>query len=58
MEIKKLGVVGAGQMGAGIAQVAATSGLDVMVTDISQQSLDKGKVLSKKVWDVWLKKKR
>lgn len=42
MELQKIGIVGAGQMGAGIAQVAATSGLDVVVTDVSQASLDKG----------------
>ncbi|MDA8141636.1 MAG: 3-hydroxybutyryl-CoA dehydrogenase [Desulfobacteraceae bacterium] len=37
MEIKKFGVVGAGQMGNGIAQVAAMSGLDVVMNDISEQ---------------------
>ena len=35
------GVVGAGQMGAGIAQVAATSGLSVCLVDSSQQSIDR-----------------
>ncbi|MCJ7775335.1 MAG: 3-hydroxyacyl-CoA dehydrogenase NAD-binding domain-containing protein, partial [Desulfobulbaceae bacterium] len=34
MEIKTLGVVGAGQMGSGIVQVAATSGLSVVMNDI------------------------
>ena len=58
MEIKKLGVVGAGQMGAGIAQVAATSGLDVMVTDISQQSLDKGKATIEKSLGRLVKKEK
>lgn len=38
-----LGVVGAGQMGAGIAQVAAVSGLQVVLADLSQQALDKGR---------------
>ncbi len=33
MEVKKLGVLGAGQMGQGIAQVAAQSGLDVIIVD-------------------------
>ena len=33
MEVKKLGVVGAGQMGQGIAQVAAQAGIDVIVVD-------------------------
>ena len=42
MKISKIGIVGAGQMGAGIAQVAATSGLSVVVTDVAQASLDKG----------------
>jgi 3-hydroxybutyryl-CoA dehydrogenase len=37
-----LGVVGAGQMGSGIAQVGASIGLKVMMFDISQQALDKG----------------
>lgn len=38
-----LGVVGAGQMGAGIAQIAAVSGLQVVLADLSQQALDKGR---------------
>ncbi len=37
--IERLGVVGAGQMGAGIAQVAATSGFDVLLTDIDEKVL-------------------
>src|SRR5690606_5425586 len=41
-EIKKIGVVGAGQMGRGIAQVAAMSSYDVVVYDISKEGLDKG----------------
>lgn len=39
---QKIGVVGAGQMGNGITQVAAASGLQVVMTDVSQMSLDKG----------------
>ncbi len=42
MEIKKFGVVGAGQMGNGIAQVAAASGLSVLMSDISEQFLARG----------------
>jgi 3-hydroxybutyryl-CoA dehydrogenase len=37
MEIKTFGVIGSGQMGAGIAQVAAASGLNVIMNDISDQ---------------------
>ena len=42
MEIKTLGVVGAGQMGAGIAQVASASGLSVVMSDIKDAFLEKG----------------
>ena len=38
-----LGVVGAGQMGAGIAQVAALAGLEVTVADLRQSALDRCK---------------
>ncbi|MFN3937126.1 MAG: 3-hydroxybutyryl-CoA dehydrogenase [Gemmobacter sp.] len=40
MEIRTVGVVGAGQMGNGIAHVFALAGYDVILTDISQQALD------------------
>ena len=40
-EIQTVGVVGAGQMGNGIAHVFALAGYDVLMTDISQTSLDK-----------------
>ncbi|MGO4914254.1 3-hydroxybutyryl-CoA dehydrogenase [Pseudogemmobacter sp. W21_MBD1_M6] len=40
MEIKSVGIVGAGQMGNGIAHVFALAGFDVLMTDISQDSLD------------------
>jgi len=42
MEIKTLGVVGAGQMGSGIAQVASASGLQVIMSDIKQGFVDRG----------------
>jgi 3-hydroxybutyryl-CoA dehydrogenase len=38
----KFGVIGAGQMGAGIAQVAAVAGFDVVLRDVEQRFLDKG----------------
>ena len=41
MEIKLVGVVGAGQMGNGIAHVFALAGYDVLMTDISEDSLAK-----------------
>ena len=41
-DIKTIGVIGAGQMGAGIAHVAAMSGYLVILTDISEEALAKG----------------
>jgi 3-hydroxybutyryl-CoA dehydrogenase len=41
-DVNKLAVVGAGQMGAGIAQVAAQSGLEVVLIDVSREFVDKG----------------
>jgi 3-hydroxybutyryl-CoA dehydrogenase len=40
--IKTVGVIGAGQMGSGIAHVCALSGYDVLLNDISQAQIDKG----------------
>lgn len=42
MDIKKVGIVGAGQMGSGIAQTAAASGLDVVMIDINEDVAKKG----------------
>jgi 3-hydroxybutyryl-CoA dehydrogenase len=42
MEIRTFGVVGAGQMGNGIAQVAAMSGLNVIMNDIAKEFVEKG----------------
>jgi 3-hydroxybutyryl-CoA dehydrogenase len=48
MEIKTVGVVGAGQMGSGIAQVAAMSGLAVIISDITEDLVQRGlKTISK-----------
>ena len=53
-EVKTFGVIGAGQMGNGIAQVAAMSGLDVVMNDISTEFVERGlatitKILSRSV---------
>lgn len=42
MSIKKVMVIGAGQMGSGIAQVCAQSGYDVMLNDMNEEALNKG----------------
>jgi len=41
MDIRSVGIVGAGQMGNGIAHVFALAGYDVLLNDIAQDSLDK-----------------
>jgi 3-hydroxyacyl-CoA dehydrogenase/enoyl-CoA hydratase/3-hydroxybutyryl-CoA epimerase len=43
VRIKKVGILGAGFMGAGIASVSAQAGLEVMLIDRDQESADKGK---------------
>ena len=42
MIIKRIGVIGAGQMGSGIAHVCALEGYDVRLADVDQARLDKG----------------
>jgi 3-hydroxybutyryl-CoA dehydrogenase len=42
MSVKKLLVAGAGQMGAGIAQVSAAAGLDVVMVDVADEFIAKG----------------
>ncbi len=43
MQISKVGVIGAGTMGNGIAQVFAASQLQVIMRDVSEQALDRGR---------------
>src|SRR5438105_8088108 len=42
MAIQRVGVVGFGQMGSGIAQICAQAGLDVLVREPDQSLVDKG----------------
>ena len=42
MEVRTFGVIGSGQMGNGIAQVAAMSGLNVIMNDINEEFVNKG----------------
>ena len=41
--VKKVGVLGAGMMGAGIAYVSAKAGIEVVLIDQTQEAADKGK---------------
>ncbi len=47
--IKKVGVLGAGFMGAGVAYVSALAGIDVVLIDRDQETADKGKAHSQKL---------
>ncbi len=51
MTVKKMGVLGAGTMGAGIAQIGAQGGLQVILIDIEQAFVDKGLKGIIKNWD-------
>jgi len=56
MEIKTFGVIGAGQMGNGIAQVAAMSGLDVVMNDIKDEFVQRGITTITKFFDRGIEK--
>jgi 3-hydroxyacyl-CoA dehydrogenase/enoyl-CoA hydratase/3-hydroxybutyryl-CoA epimerase len=53
---KKIGVLGAGMMGAGIAYVSARNGMDVVLKDISMENAEKGKAYSEGLLDKALKR--
>ncbi len=50
-KVKKLGILGAGMMGAGIAYVSAQAGIEVVLIDTAQEAADKGKAYSEKLLD-------
>ena len=54
----KIGILGAGSMGAGIAQVAAQSGHKVLLCDTKQEQLDKAKAKLSKIMDRLVEKGR
>jgi 3-hydroxybutyryl-CoA dehydrogenase len=58
MGINTLGVVGAGQMGSGIVQVAATSGLSVVMNDIKDEFVEGGFSTIEKSLDRMIKKEK
>ncbi|MFI0396182.1 3-hydroxyacyl-CoA dehydrogenase NAD-binding domain-containing protein [Paracoccus jiaweipingae] len=49
--VKKVGILGAGMMGAGIAYVSANAGIEVVLIDARQESADKGKAYSEGILD-------
>lgn len=56
-EVKKLGVLGAGTMGGGIAYVAADKGIDVRVKDLSFEANSKALKHARDLWNKLMKKK-
>ena len=57
-DVKKIGILGAGLMGAGIAFVTAKAGIEVILIDTDQEAAEKGKEYSTKILDKQLTKKR
>ncbi|RYH07922.1 3-hydroxyacyl-CoA dehydrogenase NAD-binding domain-containing protein [Tropicimonas sp. IMCC6043] len=55
-KVSKLGVIGAGMMGAGIALVSARAGIDVVLLDQSQEAADRGKAHSAAYADTGIKR--
>lgn len=56
--VKKLGVLGAGMMGAGIAYVAANAGIEVVLIDASQEAAERGKAYSTGILDKGIQRRK
>ena len=56
MEIRKVGVVGCGLMGSGIAQTSVQAGYETIVSEVNQQLLDKGLARMYRAWDALVSK--
>ncbi|MBN8633058.1 MAG: enoyl-CoA hydratase/isomerase family protein [Rhodobacterales bacterium] len=54
--VKRLGVIGAGMMGAGIAYVSAQAGIEVVLIDSTQEAADRGKAHSEGLLDKGMKR--
>ncbi|WP_299775050.1 3-hydroxyacyl-CoA dehydrogenase NAD-binding domain-containing protein [uncultured Pseudoteredinibacter sp.] len=56
--VKKVGILGAGMMGAGIAYSSAIKGIEVVLKDVSQENADKGKAYSETLLNKKVKRGR
>ncbi len=57
-KVRKLGVLGAGMMGAGIAYVSANAGIEVVLIDQSQEAADRGRAHSEELLDKGIQRKK
>ncbi|OOY09212.1 3-hydroxyacyl-CoA dehydrogenase NAD-binding domain-containing protein [Thioclava sp. F36-7] len=57
-KVKKVGILGAGMMGAGIAYVSAKAGIEVVLIDNSQEAADRGKSYSEGILDKGISRKK
>jgi 3-hydroxybutyryl-CoA dehydrogenase len=58
MKIKTIGVVSAGQMGSGIDQISATSNFHVIMSDVSEALVERGKSSISKSLDRMVQKEK
>ena len=56
LTISKVGIVGCGLMGSGIAQTCAQSGYETIVSEVNQELLDKGLARIHSAWDTLVSK--
>jgi 3-hydroxyacyl-CoA dehydrogenase/enoyl-CoA hydratase/3-hydroxybutyryl-CoA epimerase len=56
--VKKVGIIGAGMMGAGIAYVSANAGIEVILIDAAQDAADRGKAYSEGLLDKGIQRKK
>ncbi|MDR7125939.1 3-hydroxyacyl-CoA dehydrogenase NAD-binding domain-containing protein [Pseudotabrizicola sp. 4114] len=56
--VKKVGIIGAGMMGAGIAYVSANAGIEVVLIDAAQDAADRGKAYSEGILDKGIQRRK
>jgi len=56
--VRKLGIIGAGMMGAGIAYVAANAGIEVVLIDAAQDAADRGRAHSESLLDKGIQRRK
>ncbi|MFN3144135.1 MAG: 3-hydroxyacyl-CoA dehydrogenase NAD-binding domain-containing protein [Paracoccaceae bacterium] len=57
-KVAKVGILGAGMMGAGIAYVSANAGIEVVLIDQAQEAADRGKAYSEGILDKGIQRKK